>query len=246
MIKIGITPCFFYPDMSRSTFGPKSLTYVENNMMEYVAQEGVLPIVIPDIDKKLLNKVLDKLDGVILHGGSDVAPETYGEQPIGPWLGDAYRDQFELYVIDYMIKKGKSIFGICRGFQLLNIYYGGSLYQDTITQREGVKEHRSAEKYDTIYHPINILENNFLKEIYPSEKQQFVNTVHHQSIKKLGDGLQIWATSDDGIIEAFGDPNKPKGKVMGVQWHPEFSKTLGDKIINPQPLYKAFLTHIYD
>ncbi|MBB3700282.1 gamma-glutamyl-gamma-aminobutyrate hydrolase family protein [Flammeovirga yaeyamensis] len=241
MIKIGISSCFMYPDTSRSTFGPKSLSYVENDMMEYVSQNGVLPILLPDINKEKLKRILDELQGVVLQGGVDVAPEMYGEKPIGKWLGDAYRDEYELFIIEEAIKRNIPVFGICRGFQLLNVYYGGTLYQDTITQRPQSLNHRSAELYDKVNHKITIHKATPLYEIYPFDQDVFVNSVHHQAIKDLSNELEIWATSEDGLIEAFGHKNFKGTKVMGVQWHPEFSKTLNQLVINANPLIQLFI-----
>ncbi|KXX70291.1 gamma-glutamyl-gamma-aminobutyrate hydrolase family protein [Flammeovirga sp. SJP92] len=244
MINIGITPSFMYPDVERAVYGPKSLTYIENDMMDYVAQHGVLPILLPDISDDRLYPILEELHGVILQGGVDIAPETYGETPIGPWKGDRYRDEYELKIIDYTIKNGKPLLGVCRGFQLMNVYFGGTLYQDTKSQREDVNHHRDAQKYDSIKHPLLINENTFFSELYADHKHPYVNTVHHQAIKDLGKDLEIWATSDDGLIEAFGYKKEKPGKVMGVQWHPEFTPTLQNEIIDSKPIIDTFLSHV--
>ncbi|NME71327.1 gamma-glutamyl-gamma-aminobutyrate hydrolase family protein [Flammeovirga aprica] len=244
MINIGITPSFMYPDVERAVYGPKSLTYIENDMMDYVAQHGVLPILLPDISDDRLYPILQELHGVILQGGVDIAPETYGETPIGPWKGDQYRDEYELKIIDYTIKNGKPLLGICRGFQLLNVYFGGTLYQDTKTQREDVNHHRDAHKYDSIKHPLLINENTFFSNLYPDDAKPYVNTVHHQAVKDLGNDLEVWATSDDGLIEAFGYTKDKPGKVMGVQWHPEFTPTLQNEIIDSKPIIDTFLSHV--
>ncbi|OHX64864.1 gamma-glutamyl-gamma-aminobutyrate hydrolase family protein [Flammeovirga pacifica] len=246
MIKIGISSCFMYPDISRPTFGPKTLSYVENEMMEYVAQDNVLPILLPDLKRDKVIRILDQVQGLVLQGGVDVAPETYQESPIGPWKGDAYRDEYELFLIEEALKRGLPIYGICRGFQLLNVYFGGTLYQDTITQRPASLVHRSAVKYDQVYHSISINKGTHLYDLYPFDHQVQVNSIHHQAIKDLGKDLEIWALSEDGLIEAFGSKKYPKGKVMGVQWHPEFSNTLKETVINPQPLYQSFLKHSHE
>lgn len=244
MIKIGITPSFMYPDIKRNVFGPKSLTYIENDMMDYVAQNGVLPVLLPDISEDRLFPILEQMNGIILQGGVDVAPESYGEKPIGQWKGDKYRDDYELKIIDYAIKNKKPLFGICRGFQLMNVYFGGTLYQDTITQRENTNKHRDAQKYDTIRHPLIIKKGSFFEQLYEDIKDPYVNTVHHQSIKDLGENLEVWATSDDGLIEAFGYTLEKEGKVMGVQWHPEFTPSLEGQIIDSKPIIDTFLSHV--
>lgn len=243
MIKIGISPCFEYADPTRPIFGPKTLSYVENDMAKYIAKKGILPILIPELNDERLFEILLEMDGIIMQGGHDVAPETYGESPIGRWKGDAVRDAYELKILDFAIKNNKPVFGICRGIQLMNVYFGGTLYQDTITQNKQVQEHRSAELYDTVKHPIQFEPDQFLAKIYAGIESPFVNSVHHQAIKELGNELEVYAMSEDGLIEAFGYTKAPEGKVFGVQWHPEFSHTLGNEIIDPDILLNAFYQH---
>ncbi len=243
MIKIGVSSCFMYPDKERVVFGHKSLSYLENDMARYITRKGVLPVLIPDVSEEYLEDILSEMDGFIFQGGVDLAPETYGEKPIGRWMGDAYRDQYELKIMDYAIKNSKPVYGICRGMQLMNAYFGGTLYQDTVTQNSNAEDHRSAALYDTIKHPIAFVQGTFLANLYSEEKNPHVNTVHHQAVKDLGDNLEVYANAPDGIIEAFGYSKEPDGKVMGVQWHPEFSPTLGSAVIDADLLYEAFLEH---
>ena len=125
----------------------------------------------------------------------------------------------------------------------MNVYFGGTLYQDTLTQKEGVNDHRSAELYDTIKHPIVFTKDSFLDSLYEGVESPYVNTVHHQAVKDLGKNLEVYAHSDDGLIEAFGYMKEQEGKVMGVQWHPEFFHTLGAELIDADKLFDAFLRH---
>ncbi|MBC9797347.1 gamma-glutamyl-gamma-aminobutyrate hydrolase family protein [Sinomicrobium weinanense] len=243
MIRIGITSCFMYPDKERNVFGPKSLNYLENDMVRYVTRKGVLPVLLPDVDDLYLNNILSEMDGFVLQGGTDIAPETYGEKPIGKWKGDAYRDRYELKILDFAIKNSKPVLGICRGFQLMNVYFGGSLYQDTSTQNPEIGPHRSADLYDTVRHPINFVEDTYLANLYKDETDPYVNTVHHQAVKELGKDLEVYALSADGLIEAFGYTGEPAGKVVGVQWHPEFFHTIKEELIDADKLYEAFLQH---
>lgn len=236
-----------YPDPVRLVFGPKTLSYVENDMARYVSKPGVLPVLVPDLGDERLYPLLQELDAFVFQGGSDVAPSTYKEQPIldGRWMGDAQRDAYELKVMDWAVKHEKPVFGICRGMQLMNVYFGGTLYQDTKTQNPTVMQHRDAQLYDSIYHEIELVHGSFLHELYASSPQCLVNTVHHQAVKEVGNDLEILATSTgDGIIEAIAYTKQPAGHTFGVQWHPEFSRTLGDKVLNADKLMDFFIATI--
>lgn len=245
MIKIGISACMMYPDVSRPVFGPKTLLYLEKDMANYLTINGVLPVLIPYLNNKsVFYNLLSQLDGFVFQGGTDLAPETYKETPIGKWQGDRKRDIYELSIMDYAVKNNKPVFAICRGLQLLNVYCGGTLYQDIDLQLKSNIEHRNAINYDTIAHEILFTEKSILNKLYNSgNKKLYVNTIHHQAIKDLGTGLHVLAKSkEDGIVEAIGLNNAEKPTVFGVQWHPEFSYTLDGLIIDGKPIYNYFLS----
>ena len=247
MLKIGISACFMYPDPSRTVFGKKSLNYLENDMARYIGQKGIMPVLIPDLEGEILTDLLAEMDGFIFQGGNDLAPQSYGEEPIleGRWKGDAYRDQYELRILDYAVQAGKPVFGICRGLQLMNVYFGGTLYQDIATQKENAIRHRDAALYDELLHPIAFTEGKFLDRLYAGNSPLVVNTVHHQAIKDLGKDLEVLALCpEDSIIEAIGYTGAEEGKVMAVQWHPEFSEALNDQLIDKHRLLDVFFTHV--
>lgn len=246
MIKIGIPSAFIYPDKNREVFGHKSLSYVENDMVRYITQKGILPILIPDVEDEYLTDILSEMDGFVFQGGNDIAPETYGEIPIGKWKGDAHRDRFELKIMDYAINNSKPVLAICRGFQLMNVYFGGTLFQDINTQSPSEIVHRSAKLYDTIKHQINIHKGSVLDKIYEDEQMPFVNSVHHVAVKILGGDLEVYAHATDGVIEAFGYSKEAEGKVMGVQWHPEFFHTIKDELIDADKLFAIFVKQVKD
>jgi putative glutamine amidotransferase len=246
MIKLGVTSCFMYPDPERAVFGHKTLTYFEHDMSRFLSRMGVMPILLPDVPWNELEQYLNEMDGFVFQGGADVSPKNYHEELIenGRWPGDFHRDQYELKIMDWAFKKRKPIFAICRGFQLANVYFGGSLYQDLKIQIQTPIEHRNAELYDKIFHDIECPKGSLLADIY-QKKQMTVNSVHHQGIKSLGKNLVIDALSlEDHIIEAFHYKEMQEHFVLAVQWHPEFSHTLKDKVINPEPLMNYFLNFI--
>jgi len=217
-------------------------------MFRYVSQKGILPVLIPDLEKTALNDILEELDGFVFQGGNDLAPGTYGETPIveGKWLGDAYRDQYELNIMDYAIKNNKPVLAICRGMQLLNVYFGGSLYQDISTQKSDAFSHRDAIKYDSIHHPIVFTGTNVLSKLYLDIAEPIVNSVHHQGVKVLGNHLSVLAVSkEDEIIEAIEYTGSSPGHVIGVQWHPEFSESLKNKVLPADRLFNQFIDQVH-
>jgi putative glutamine amidotransferase len=245
MIKIGVSACFFHPDLERTTFGPKTLSYLENDMAAYVARTNVMPILIPELPKAEKQAFIREMDGLVLQGGADLAPESYGEKPIGRWLGDRIRDEYELELMELFLREEKPILGICRGFQLMNAFYGGTLYQDIATQRPQSIKHRDAIEYDRVHHGVQFVEDSFMEGLYADAKDPMVNSVHHQAAKDLGRGLIPQAYGkEDGILEAFIHESAAPGKIMGVQWHPEFFHTLGDKLIDPFKIIDTFLSFV--
>lgn len=246
MLRIGVSACFLYPDVNRVVFGPKTLTYFEKDMSVYLARPDVQPIMIPDLEGETMAGFLHDLDALVLQGGADMAPESYGEEPIenGRWRGDRYRDEYELALIDYFMKQGKPIFGICRGFQVLNVYFGGTLYQDLATQRPNTDKHRDAVEYDQVNHDVVLTPGGILEHIYSNYPSRKVNSVHHQGVKVLGKELQVEATSkNDGLIEAFSWTGAEPGKVMAVQWHPEyFWNFKAGGLMDAHAIYEHFLS----
>ncbi|MCB9060795.1 MAG: gamma-glutamyl-gamma-aminobutyrate hydrolase family protein [Halobacteriovoraceae bacterium] len=246
MIKIGYSSCFMYPDPSRTVFGHKTLSYVENDMVRFLSRPGVMPILIPDVSEIELDQYFNEIDALLLQGGADVCPESYGEALIenGKWPGDKYRDKYELNLIGKAIKKNIPILGICRGLQIINVFFKGTLFQDISLETRTLVEHRSAEKYDRVSHEVFLENDSLLKEVYQSQKIH-VNSVHHQAIKKLGVDLKIEASSiEDGLIEGIRYIGDAKQFIWAVQWHPEFNHTLGDQVASAEKIANKFLTMI--
>src|ERR1044072_5079751 len=248
-LRIGVSARLLYPDASRSFLPAKSVQYLEQSVANWIMSGDVLAFMIPEMSlatphapRSLRAKhYVDALDGLLLQGGADMSPKSYGETPMNPlWAGDEIRDAYEIELFHEFVSQGKPVFGICRGHQLINVALGGSLYQDIATQVAGSIEHRNSEKYEHCFHDMRILPNTWLSRLYPGVTSKRINTIHHQAIKKLGEGLVPEAMSDpDGIVEAV----RWEGHsfVVGVQWHPEFMDPKDPSLIDSRPLLRAFL-----
>lgn len=243
-LKIGLSACFQHADPSRSLFTGKTLQYVEQSIAHWIMSAGAMVVMVPcptgetargDVT---LAHYAEWLDGVVMHGGADVWPGSYGEEPLREeWLGDRVRDLYDLAVVEAFAQAGKPIFGVCRGLQLINVAFGGTLYQDIETQHPGAQQHRDARTYDQHFHEIDFVPGTHLARLYPGQRRACVNSIHHQGIKTLAPGFVMEACSHpDRIPEAIRrSPARGQGYIAATQWHPEFhvqgSHTLDDTAI---------------
>lgn len=200
-------------------------TMVSLDYSNSVINSGGIPVILPITDNfEVIKEQVKYFDGLILSGGGDPDPNLYGEDCLQE-LGDITpeRDTFELAILEEFLKTKKPILGICRGLQLMNVFYGGTLYQD-IKYVDTNIQHKQKWLADLPTHDINILENNILFEIFG--KKARTNSFHHQMIKDLGRELTSIATANDGVIEAI--QNKNYLFFYGVQWHPEMMASRGN------------------
>lgn len=197
-------------------------TMIETNRfhVDAVVEAGGIPIMIPLVkDDKNLEKYMDLIDGIIFTGGDDILPAKYGEEPI-KGIGDIciLRDDQELKLLDMALERSLPILGICRGLQLLNVGLGGTLYQDLPSQKPEFQEHVSVPTVPYGFHYISLVKDGFLEEIFEKD-EIFVNSLHHQGIKYLGNNLKATAYAKDGLVEAVEGINGQP--IYGVQFHPE-------------------------
>jgi putative glutamine amidotransferase len=187
-----------------------------------------------------LSDYAKSLDGLVLQGGADVSPAMYGETPLkAEWAGDRIRDSYEMELVNEFIERGKPILGICRGLQLINVAFGGSLFQDLPTQLANSLEHRS-DQFDQHSHEVRFDPGSGLARLYPELAKARVNSIHHQAIKNLGRDLEVEARSEeDHVIEAI--RWKGPSYVFGVQWHPEFHPPGDNSLLNCTPIVDEFL-----
>ena len=248
-LRIGVSARLLYPDPSRAFLPHKSIQYLEQSVANWIMSGEVLAFMIPEMSLATphlprtlrVKHYVDTLDGLLLQGGADMSPKSYGEQPMNPlWAGDEIRDAYEIELFHEFVTQGKPVFGICRGHQVINVALGGSLFQDIATQCPGMATHRDESAYDQCFHDVKILPNTWLSRLYPKLGVARINTIHHQAVNRLGEGLVVEAVSEpDGLVEAL----RWEGHsfVMGVQWHPEFMDPKDPTLFDSRPLLRAFL-----
>jgi putative glutamine amidotransferase len=242
--RIGLSANFFHADPTRPVFKGKTLLYFDEEMSHWVASGGALTYLVPTVPNHgaTVTELVADLDGLVLQGGADVCPRSYGEEPQRPeWDGDERRDRYEIELIHRFREVGKPVLGICRGAQIINVAFGGTLFQDISTQVATDLVHRDWEPYDENRHTIELIEGTGLAELYPGVRDATINSVHHQSVKELGDDLVVEARStDDGIVEAVRLADGDAAYVFGVQWHPEW---VGDRddLLPSAPILRDFL-----
>jgi putative glutamine amidotransferase len=183
---------------------------------------GGIPVLIPFMPEAELKNLYLRLDGILFAGGNDLNPELYGEDthPLTVKVSPA-RDRVETMLMGWALADNKPLFAICRGFQLLNVHLGGSLYQDLSLQLTGVSDHELSlheEDYTLIAHHLKVLPESLLSKLINSTEID-ANSRHHQGIKVQAESLRAVAWSEDGVVEALEHPNK--SFVLGVQCHPE-------------------------
>lgn len=242
-LKIGISACFMHKDPTRALFKGKTLLYVEESLVHWVMRLGAQAFVIPSVAveaRVALREYADELDGLVLHGGADVAPESYGEKPLkDTWQGDRVRDLYEIELFKAFKAAEKPILGVCRGAQIINVALGGTLYQDIATQVGEKFNHRDWNIYDNNFHDIDIAEGSYLAKIFGSGRHR-TNSIHHQALKDLGENLTVEAVAhDDKIIEGIKFQGVPY--ICGVQWHPEFHDDADSSLLSGDALLKDFM-----
>ena len=248
-LKIGLSPRFLHSVPPEFGFKGKTLQYLEQAIARWLMKADALVLMIPSVESDSLLRrgnihiadYVAALDGLVLQGGADVSPLTYGEQPAkAAWAGDRVRDVYEIDLVRQFIAAGKPVLGICRGLQLINVAFGGSLYQDILEQHAHPAAHYHSDHYDQHFHSISFVEGSGLAARYHGVGAMRVNSIHHQAVRKLGKDLAVEALSiPDEIIEAIRWHGP--GYVLGVQWHPEFHDPTDPQLLDGAPLLREFL-----
>lgn len=196
---------------------------VMSSYIAAVASAGGLPVCIPlGLDESTYQSLFERLDGLLFTGGGDVHPSQYAGQPHHKVVNvDTDRDRTELWLARQVVSQDKPFLGICRGFQVINVAFGGSLYEDILDQKPGALKHDYYPNIprNQLSHAVDIDPSSKLTHILGLSSTQ-VNSLHHQGVKHLAPQLTPTAYAPDGILEAYEIPSHRFG--MAVQWHPEW------------------------
>ena len=210
--------------------------YLRKNYSEAVHHAGGIPVLLPLIPEAgYVRDLINSLDGVLLPGSnSDVDPHRYQQEP-DPHLGPVMscRDQTDWNLLQELFQQRKPLLGVCYGIQILNVFLGGTLWQDIAFQVDGSVKHSQDSAADYKSHSIEIKSGSVLFSLAGETKTK-VNSYHHQAIRTLAPPLEAVASAPDGIVEAV-ELKGSQHPVLAVQWHPEIgweSDQLSQKIFS--------------
>lgn len=206
------------------------------------AEVGAAPVMVPlfEDDPETLRTIYDRLDGLLLAGGVDMDPATFGDSP-HPRLGrtDAARDAVELQLARWAIADRKPVLGLCRGHQVLNVALGGTLWQDLEAQVPGALKHdyfpTAGYARDHLAHEVALAPGSRLHEAFQAAIIP-VNSMHHQAVRTLAPSLLASGHAPDGVVEAI--ESGTEHFLVGVQWHPEM---FGHRDHRTRRLFEAFI-----
>jgi putative glutamine amidotransferase len=189
---------------------------IEDAYARAVAKAGGIPLLIPSIPERpeLLKEAVSRIDGLLLPGSRDMDPKFYNEEP-HPKLRpmSIERTETELLVLGESCERKIPVLGICGGMQLLNVFFGGSLYQDIASILPDALQHEKGAVHEILVEEGTILDNVLGLKSFP------VKSYHHQAVNKIGMGLKASAIAPDGIVEGIESAESPY--IVGIQWHPE-------------------------
>lgn len=201
---------------------------IADNYLKAIERAGGVPLVLPITDdRETYRAIFSLVDGFLLTGGTDLSPSLYGGDASNELLNvrEPMREAAELCVLDHVFANDVPLLGICRGIQLLNVYKGGSLYEDLGQALPEADEdgqpivHWQSIDYSLPSHRVKLVEGGLLSEILDAD-EVVTNSMHHQGVRRLADSLEAVAYGPGGLVEALCAPELTF--ALGLQWHPEY------------------------
>ena len=225
---IGITTTFIEEDLEDERVPVERVT---TPYIQRIAEAGAVPVLLPPVEggraqnERLARELVERLDGLMLAGGGDIAPRRYGDAvqlPETTHVSEA-RDFLELELARLAHERNLPTLGICRGMQVLNVALGGALHQDVNACGLTAVKHQQRPPYDDVHQRVDIASGSVLARALfggGDAREVTVNSMHHQAVSRIAASLRVTAVSNDGVIEAVEDPTRRF--FLGVQWHPEY------------------------
>lgn len=197
-------------------YGEQRLTSLHDLYVRAIAACGAMPVVLAHGDPADASQLLDRFDALVLPGGGDIDPANYGEEAAGDNLYGIRpeADVFEMALVREAASRRLPTLGICRGLQVINVALGGTLYQDLPEHPQDLMDRAFAGHYRTSIEPDTRLHH------VVGSTELVVNSLHHQAVRELGDGLVVSAKAGDGVVESI-EASDPDWEMIAVQWHPE-------------------------
>lgn len=195
--------------------------YVFNDFVASIALAGGAPFILPVFtDDSIIENYVHTIDALVLTGGQDIHPSAYGETPCDAVKDVSLkRDTFDFKLLRCALKAGKPILGICRGMQLMNVCFGGTLHQDLSLLSEACHRYNEKCARGEASHVMNVVKPSLMYTIFEKDRVA-INSFHHQAIKDVASRFRVTGSTEDGIVEAIEDTESGPF-LVGVQWHPE-------------------------
>ncbi len=216
---------------------------VKRRYVDAIIRAGGIPYLLPFAEnRQVLEVVFNLIDGLLLTGGDDISPSLYGETAL-PECGMVCqdRDSFDYRLLQLAHERQLPIFGICRGMQIINTFFGGTLYQDLSSQCSSDICHRPVDASIVSLHSIRCSKASRLYQATGKENL-LISSIHHQAIKDIAAGFKVTAFAQDGVVEAIEATFAPN--IWGVQFHPEIQGTEND--IEMQQIFLHFISRLAD
>jgi putative glutamine amidotransferase len=198
--------------------------------VEGVRRNGGIPVMVPQPDRVELDDLLDLVDGVVITGGNDLDPDTYGHDNTHSSGVRRESDDSDLLVAQMAAQRGMPILGICRGVQVVNVACGGTLHQEIQGNEPDHPWYRDMANLRGHRHDVELADGSRMADLHRSTAIT-VNSLHHQAVDEVGQDLVIAATSPAGVVEALESSPESDADIVAVQWHPEMLHDEGGDIL---------------